>query len=149
YLWGTLVAFGACLSWAIGSIYSKHKVSSGNVMTNAALQMLFGGVVLFMMSLFLDDYSQMKSITTDSLWALAYLTFIGSIFSYPCYVYALEKLPIGVVSLYAYVNPFIALLLGYFLLNESITSTTLTALVCVLCAIYSINKGYQQNDVKA
>lgn len=148
YLAGTLVAFCACLSWAAGSVYSKYKASTGNIMTNAALQMLFGGIVLFIMSLFMDDYSEIKDINTQSIWALGYLTIIGSALSYPCYVYALEKLPIGVVSLYAYVNPFIALLLGYFLLNETITWITTGALVCVICGIYCINLGYQKINAK-
>jgi len=144
YLLGTFVAFGACLSWAIGSVYSKQIVSVGNVLSNAALQMLLGGIVLFMMSFLMDDYSEIKNVTSESLWALVYLTIIGSAFSYPCYLYALQKLPIGVVSLYAYVNPLIALLLGYFVLNEKITLITWGALISVLCGIYCINVGYQK-----
>lgn len=146
YLFGMLVAFGACLSWATGSVYSKHKVPKGNVMTNAALQMLFGGIILLIMSVFMDDYSELKIITDETLWALGYLIVIGSVLAYSCYVYALEKLPIGIVSLYAYINPFIALVLGYILLNEKITQITLLAFVCVLSAIYFINKGYKNKE---
>lgn len=144
YLVGTVVAFLACLSWAIGSVYSKRRASTGNIMTNAALQMLFGGIVLFIISVFMDDYSEIKNISNQSIRALAYLTIIGSALSYPCYVYALEKLPIGIVSLYAYINPVIALLLGYFLLNETITLITIGALICVLFGIYGINLGYKK-----
>jgi len=143
YLIGMLVAFGACLSWATGSVYTKHKVPKGNVMINAALQMFFGGIILFIMSLLMDDYSELKTINTESIWALGYLVVIGSVLAYPCYVYALGKLPIGIVSLYAYINPFIALILGYALLNEVITGITVLAFVCVLSAIYFINIGHQ------
>src|SRR5690606_4647304 len=149
YLIGMLVAFGACLSWATGSVYTKHKIPKGNVMTNAALQMLFGGIFLFVMSLSLDDYSELKAINVEAIWALGYLVIIGSVLAYPSYVYALEKLPIGIVSLYAYINPFIALLLGYFLLNETITGVTVLALGCVLGAIYFINSGYKAKEVEA
>jgi len=148
YLIGMLVAFGACLSWATGSVYTKHKVPKGNVMTNAALQMLFGGIVLFVMSLLMDDYSELKTINTEAIRALGYLVLVGSVLAYPCYVYALEKLPIGIVSLYAYINPFIALILGYILLNETITEVTVLALGCVLGAIYFINKGYKNKEVE-
>jgi drug/metabolite transporter (DMT)-like permease len=142
YLAGMLLAFGACLAWAYGTIYSKQKVPKGHVLTNAALQMLFGGIGIFIMSLILDDYSELKHINPDSLWALGYLIIFGSVIAYTCYVYAIEKLPVGIVSLYAYINPFIALVLGYFLLNETITITTMFSLICVISAIYFINKGY-------
>ncbi len=143
YLLGMIVAFLACLAWAFGSVYAKAKPSTANVLTNASIQMLSGGIGLFVMSFFLDDYSELKSITSESLWALAYLTVFGSIITYSCFVYALQKLPLGVASLYAYVNPFIALLLGFFLLNESITWVTGLALIAALTGIYYINKGYQ------
>lgn len=143
YFVGMLVAFIACLAWAFGSIYAKSKPSTANVLTNAAIQMFSGGVGLFVLSFFLDNYSELQTITTESLWALVYLTVFGSILAYTCFVYALDKLPIGVASLYAYINPFIALLLGYFLLDESITWITVLALVVTLGGVYYINRGYQ------
>lgn len=143
YLFGMFLAFGSCLSWASGSVYSKQKILGGNVLTNAALQMLFGGLILFVMSILMDDYSELSIINPDSLWALGYLVAFGSVLSYPCYIYALEKLPIGIVSLYAYVNPFIAMVLGYVLLNEKVTGITVWAFLCVLGAIFFINKGYR------
>jgi drug/metabolite transporter (DMT)-like permease len=146
YLVGMLVAFGACLSWAGGSVFSKHKVPKGNVLTNAALQMFFGGIVLFVMSALMDDYSELKTINTKAIWSLGYLVIFGSVLAYSSYVYALEKLPIGIVSLYAYINPFIALLLGYAILNESITVLTVLSFGCVIGAIYFINKGYKNQN---
>lgn len=145
YLTGTLITFGACFFWAIGSVYSKTIRLKGNSITNAALQMLFGGIVLLAMSLIMDDYSELQIISPEAIWTLVYLILIGSVISYPCYVYALEKLPIGIVSLYAYINPVIALILGFFLLNEKITYTTVIALCNVMAGIYCINRGYQNN----
>lgn len=144
YLNGMLIAFLACLAWAFGSIYAKSKPSSANVLTNAAIQMFSGGVGLFLMSVFLDDYSELTTVTSESLWALAYLTVFGSIITYSCFVYALAKLPLGVVSLYAYINPFIALLLGFAFLDETITWITGLALIATLSGVYYINKGYQK-----
>lgn len=143
YLVGTLIAFGASFCWAAGSVFSKSQCPQKDVMTNAALQMLLGGVVLFIMSYFFDDYTEITAVTPQSLYALGYLTLIGSGIAYPCYIYALDKLPIGIVSLYAYINPFIALILGYFILNERITWITTGAFMTVLLAIYCINKGYK------
>ncbi len=144
YFMGMVVAFTACLAWASGNVYAKHKPSKANVLTNAAIQMFSGGIALFLMSTFLDDYSELKHITAESIWSLLYLTVFGSLLAYTCFVYALEKLPIGVASLYAYINPFIALLLGYFLLGEQLTWITGLALIAALSGIYCINRGYQQ-----
>lgn len=148
YLIGMLIAFLACLAWAMGSVYAKAKPSSASVLTNAAIQMFSGGVGLFIMSFFLDDYSELKTISQDSIWALLYLILFGSVLTYSCFVYTLEKLPIGIASLYAYVNPFIALLLGYLFLNEQVTWVTGLALIATLTGIYSINKGYQKQKLQ-
>lgn len=147
YLWGMLIAFGSCLAWAIGSIYVKHRPSHNNVLTNAAIQMFIGGIVLLLMSLTLDDYSELKNLNSESIWALVYLTLFGSVLAYSCFVYTLKELPVGVASLYAYVNPFIALFLGFLILEESMTWITLLALAAVLAGMYLINKGYKFQKV--
>jgi len=143
YLSGMLVTFAACVIWAAGSVYAKHKTSgSSNVLQNAALQLFFGGLALLLLSVFLDDYSELKTVTAPSIWALVYLIVFGSIVGYSCFVYALKHLPIGVSSLYAYINPFIAILLGYFFLQEPLTGMTFLALAAALSGVYCINKGY-------
>ncbi|OJU76488.1 MAG: hypothetical protein BGO09_16325 [Bacteroidetes bacterium 47-18] len=144
YLTGMLVCFGACLAWAAGSVYAKQKPSSANVLTNAALQMFSGGVMLLLMSPFLDDYSELKTVSADSIWAMVYLVVFGSILAYSSFVYALSRLPVGVASLYAYINPFIALLLGYWWLSEELTWLTFLALLTALSGVYFINRGYKQ-----
>lgn len=145
YFMGMLIAFGACLAWASGSIFAKYKTpGSKNVLQNAALQLFSGGIALFVFSVFLDDYSELKTVTASSIWALIYLIVLGSVLAYSCFVYALKHLPIGISSLYAYINPFIAVLLGFFLLNETITTVTLWALGATLGGVYCINKGYQK-----
>ncbi|GGH19947.1 drug/metabolite exporter YedA [Sphingobacterium alkalisoli] len=143
YITGMLIAFGACLAWASGSVYAKNKTSGhSSVMQNAALQLFSGGVALFFFSAFLDDYSELESISSASIWALLYLIVFGSIVAYSCFVYALKHLPIGIASLYAYINPFIAIMLGFFFLKEPLTAITLLALAASLSGVYCINKGY-------
>ncbi|MCL6218948.1 EamA family transporter [Zunongwangia pacifica] len=143
YFLGMLIAFGACLAWASGSVFSKFKIlNHKSVFQNAALQLLTGGIALVLFSLFLDDYTELKVISGKSIWALAYLIVFGSIIAYSSFVYALKNLPIGVSSLYAYINPFIAIMLGYFFLNEPLTDITLLALTATLSGVYCINRGY-------
>lgn len=144
YFTGMLVAFGACLAWAYGSVISKYRLkASSNIFQSAALQLLTGGLVLFVLSALLDDYSELQYITPDSIWALVYLIVVGSLIAYTAFVYALKHLPIGISSLYAYINPLIALVLGAALLNEKMTAYTFFALLTTLAGVYCINRGYQ------
>ena len=149
YFLGMLIAFGACLAWASGSVFSKFKIlNHKNVFQNAGLQLLTGGIALVLFSLFLDDYTELKAISGKSIWALAYLIVFGSIIAYSSFVYALKNLPIGVSSLYAYINPFIAIMLGYFFLNEPLTDITLLALTATLSGVYCINRGYRKMAIQ-
>lgn len=144
YLYGVLAAFFACFCWAAGTVYTKHRPSAAKTLVNVAFQLTSGGIMLLLASVFLDDYSQLATVTSDSLWALAYLILFGSLASYGCFLYALKHLPPGLASVYAYVNPFIALLLGYFFLHERLTWTTALALIVTLGGVFFINRSYQQ-----
>ncbi|SEK96625.1 DMT family transporter [Parapedobacter koreensis] len=149
YLYGILAAFFACFCWAAGTVYTKHKPSEAKTLVNVAFQLTSGGVVLLMGSVFLDDYSQLATISPDSLWALLYLIIFGSLASYGCFLYALKHLPSGLASIYAYVNPFIALLLGYFFLNEKLTWITALALTVTLGGVYFVNRSYRPKKAGA
>jgi drug/metabolite transporter (DMT)-like permease len=143
YLWGVLASFAACFFWAIGSIYIKSNTFRTNAYSNAAIQFTSGGIGCFLFSLVFDDYAQLQSVTSESLWALLYLTLVGSLLAYMSYLYAIQHLPIVVVSTYAYVNPVIAILLGVIILNEKITWITVLALATTLYGVWLINSGYR------
>lgn len=145
YLMGVLVTFAASLSWAIGTIYMKNKASVNDSYVNTAIQLSSGGIALLIASPFLDDLSQLQHISTNSLWALAYLILFGSLLSFLCYTYAIKKLPVGLVSIYAYINPLIAVSLGFLLNNEKVTWITMVAFATTLTGVYWVNRGYKIN----
>jgi len=149
YLWGVLASFAACFFWAIGSIYMKGNTFRTNAYSNAAIQFTSGGLGCFVFSLCFDDYAKFTVVTSESLWALLYLTLIGSILAYMSYLYAIKHLPIVLVSTYAYVNPVIAILLGVAILNEKMTWVTVLALATTLYGVYLINAGYRSVAIKA
>lgn len=148
YLAGVLASFGASVCWAAGTVYIKNTPSATDSYTNAALQFTIGGIVLCIASVFFDDHAQLSTITAESFGSLIYLTLFGSVVAYLCYLYALEHLPVGIVSTYAYVNPFIAIILGYFILDERITWITALAFITTISGIYWINKGYKRKQTK-
>ncbi len=120
FLSGVAATQLACLGWAIGSSYSRRREHSENVLAAAGLQMLFAGLVLLVLGTLAGEWSSL-SFTTRTASALVYLTIFGSIIGYSSYIYALKHLPVSTVSLYAYVNPVIAVLLGTIVLNEPLS----------------------------
>lgn len=148
YFWGIIASFAASLCWAVGTVYMKVNTFRTDSFINSAIQFTSGGIVLFITSFFLDDYSQLSSISSESIWALIYLVFFGSIIPYMCYLYAIENLQVGLVSVYAYINPFIAILLGMFILDEKVTWLTALAFLATVGGVYCINKGHTLNKLK-
>jgi len=142
YTTGIVLTFAANLCWAIGSIWIKKKNTDSNPFMNAGLQMLFGGIFLIPLSLLLDDYSRIQW-NSSVIYSMAYMSLVGSVTAYACYSYAIKKLPMTLVSLYAYINPIVAVLLGWLVLNEKLNLRVGLAIVLTIAGIYIVNKGYQ------
>jgi drug/metabolite transporter (DMT)-like permease len=107
----------ACVGWALGSSYSRRHARDENALGASALQMIFGGLFMLAAALARGEFATL-TFTWRTLTAELYLVVFGSIVGYSAYVYALKHLPVSTVSLYAYVNPVIAVVLGTLLLGE-------------------------------
>lgn len=142
YILGIVMTFGAVLSWAGGSIWIKKKNTDSNPFVNAGLQMFFGGLWCFPLSLIFDDLTNVQW-GADALYSLVYLIVFGSIVAYASYSYALRKLPMTIVSMYAYINPLVAVLLGWFVLDEKLNLKIILAFILTVAGIYIVNRGYQ------
>ncbi len=142
YQIGIFVIFIAVISWAGGSVWLKRRGNDGNAFMNAGLQMFFGGVWLIPGALLFEDLSRV-TWSAEALYSLIYLVLIGSIVAYACYSYVLRKLPMTIVSLYAYVNPIVAVLLGWIVLNEKLNIQIGIAILVTVTGIYIVNLGYQ------
>src|SRR5688572_9425656 len=142
YQLGILVIFIAVLSWAGGSVWLKRRGNDGNAFMNAGLQMFFGGIWLIPGALIFDDFSRI-TWSAEAFYSMIYLVLIGSIVAYACYSYALRKLPMTVVSLYAYVNPIVAVILGWIVLGEKLNLKIGIAILITVAGIYIVNRGYQ------
>jgi len=146
YQIGILAIFVAVVSWAGGAVWLKKRGAVGNLFLNAALQMLFGGLWLVPASLLFDDLSTI-SWSAEAVYSLIYLIIFGSIMAYACFSYALRNLPMTIVSLYAYVNPVVAVLLGWLFLDEKLNVKIGMAILITVAGIYIVNKGYQLRDL--
>jgi drug/metabolite transporter (DMT)-like permease len=111
----------ACLGWSVGSSYSKRHGRSENVFSATAAQMLAGGVMLLALGTMRGEWGSL-GFSTRTVLSFAYLSTVGAIGGFVAYTFALRHLPVSLVSLYAYINPVIAVALGVAVLGEPFTS---------------------------
>jgi drug/metabolite transporter (DMT)-like permease len=134
FLAGVVATQIACVGWALGSSYARQRgrghASGENVLVTAAFEMLFGGMALLIVSLALHEPARL-TFTTRTSTALLYLIFVGAIGGFSAYAYALKHLPVATVSLYAYVNPIIAVVLGTLVLGEPYSARMIVAALIV------------------
>jgi len=142
YMLGILMIIIANLAWAGGSIWMKRKNQESDPFMNAGLQMTFGGLLLLPVSAYFDDYATI-TWSNNVIYSLIYLILIGSVAAYACYSYAIKKLPITIVTLYAYINPVVAVVLGWLILNETLNLRVIIAIGITLGGVYIVNRGYQ------
>ena len=132
FIAGALVIQAGAIAWQGGSVYAKHALKDKvSPLLSAALQSLFGGIVLDVAGLAIGEAPRFQP-STRSLIAFAYLTVFGSIIAYSAYTYALSKIRVSTMSLYAYINPIVAVLLGWLILNERLTVVSIAAMVTIL-----------------
>lgn len=120
---GTAAILVATLCWAFGSLYAAHARSTIPPLLSTALQMLLGGLFLLVLSLLRGDLAgfHVESLSEKSLLALAYLIVFGSWIGFTSYAWLIRAVPPSQASTYAFVNPLVAVLLGWLLGGEAIT----------------------------
>lgn len=130
----------ACLGWAVGSSYARRRHAEENVLAAAALQMLLGGLCVLVVATAAGEWPRL-AFTPRTTGALVYLIVAGSIAGFSAYAYALKYLPVATVSLYAYVNPVIAVLLGTLVLGEPLSPRLAVAGGLVLAGMAMVRPG--------
>ena len=137
----------ACFGWALGTSYTKRHPSSGDPLAATSIQMLCSGTMLLALATAGGEWAALH-FTPRTLAAMTYLTVAGSVVAYTAYIYAVQHLPISTVSLYAYVNPLIAVVLGSLLLGEPFSPRILVAGALVLTGT-AVVRGVQSSSAPA
>ena len=140
YLLGMLCILGAVIAWSFGTVYSKYKKVNVHPLMNAAIQMLIAGTAQTILGLLLGEASAV-SFHMNGLLSFFYLVLIGSMFGYGSYIYAIEHLPLSLVATYAYINPIIALFLGWLVLDEKMNLTIIIAAVIIILGVIIVKQG--------
>lgn len=134
FLFGVVALQVASFGWALGSAYSRRHAREDNVLGTTALQMLAGGLMMVAAGTVRGEWMEL-SFNLRSGVALIYLSTVGAIGGFVAYTYALRHLPVSFVSLYAYINPVIAVALGVLLLDEPFSRRIAIAAALVLVGV--------------
>ncbi|MDP9122206.1 MAG: EamA family transporter [Acidobacteriota bacterium] len=140
---GAAAVMVASLSWAAGSLYSQRATLPASPLASTALQMLAGGGLLLLASAALGEpaHFALAQVSTRSLLALGYLIVFGALIAFTAYVWLLRTTSPVLVATYAYVNPVVAVLLGWALAGEPLTAGTLAAAAVILAGVALITSS--------
>ncbi|HNK62977.1 MAG TPA: EamA family transporter [Anaerolineales bacterium] len=138
---GVIALLSACFLWALGSTVSKSVELHKSSLMNTGTQMLMGSIGLLVVSLLTGELNGWSPamVSSRSLVGLAYLITIGSIIGFGSYTWLLQNAPISLVATYAYVNPVVAVILGFFFANEPLEPRIWIATAIIIGAVVFIN----------
>ena len=139
-LWASLSLIGGSFSWALGSVLSKRWQSGMDVFSATGWQVAAAGAGNLIFALINGDLSRV-TWTARGLGAVAYLIVCGSWIGYTAYIYLLEHVPTSKVSTYAYVNPVVAVFLGWLILHEPVTRFILAGSVIVVLSVILVTSA--------
>ncbi len=148
YLLGVICILGAVLAWSFGTVYSKYRKVSVHPLMSAAVQMLIAGTAQTILGTFLGEWAGI-SLHMNGLISFFYLVFVGSMFGYGSYIYAIEHLPLSLVSTYAYINPVIALFLGWLVLEEKLNLPIIIAALVIIAGVIIVKQGAKKQKLLA
>ncbi|MET0462328.1 MAG: EamA family transporter [Chitinophagaceae bacterium] len=148
FRFGIFISLAATWTWAFGTLYTKKKAASFNPYFSLGLQMVISGFILLVFTQVANTPSNQLAIPFSEIpwqsWAsVGYLVLFGSLISFMAYLYALQNLPTEQASIYAYVNPVVAALLGSLLFSEKITIYIIIGGLVALAGVYLVNKAFK------
>lgn len=150
---GMVILVLAALSWSIGSLYSRRATMPSNALLATAMEMLMGGGLMLVVGLLLGQGSQIRleNVTLRSVASLVYLVIFGSLLGFTAYVWLLKVTTPAKVATYAFVNPVVAVFLGWLLAGEALSARTLIAAAIIIAAVVliTLNQGQKPRDQQA
>jgi len=141
---GLVALVFASIAWAIGSLYTKYTLKQESPLMTAAQQMIAGGTILSLIGIALGEAGRFDAaqVSSRSLLAFVYLTLVGSLVGFTAYAWLLKATTPARASTYAYVNPVIALFLGWALGGETLTGRMLLAAAVILSGVVVITSRF-------
>jgi drug/metabolite transporter (DMT)-like permease len=141
--WGAVACLIGAISWSAGIIYSRRSHLSGSPLLLSALSLLAGSVMLLTTATLLGEYRGffLGNVPMRSWLALGYLVLFGSVIAFTAYNWLLERYSPTLVATHTYVNPIVAVLLGWWFANEHVSVNVLLSAGMVIAAVFLVDRG--------
>lgn len=144
FQFGIILMTISTITWAFGILQTKKKAASFNPYFSLGLQMLISSIFLFGITEAAGINIPFAEIPMPSWWAIAYLVIIGSVLTFIAFIYSLKNLPTEISSIYVYINPIVAMVLGSFIFGEILTKAVAIGAVVTLTGVYLVNKSIRK-----
>ena len=142
---GVILSFIAMLSWSFGTIFIARNKENMDPYYGTGWQMLISSFILLIMAETTQPTVPIYAISLKVWLVIFYLVIFGSIISFIAFIYSMKKLPAAIASLYAYINPLVAMLVASFVLNEKLTMNILWGAIVTLTGVYLVNYSIKKN----
>ena len=139
FRFGIFISLIATFTWAFGTMYTRKKAASFNPYFSLGLQMLISSFITLALIGATGTGVNISSIPANSWWAIGYLVIIGSVLTFIAYIYMIQRLPAEINSIYAYINPIVAILLGAIIFGEPLTMAIAIGGAVTLFGLYLVN----------
>jgi drug/metabolite transporter (DMT)-like permease len=147
FRFGIFISLAATVTWAFGTLYTKKQTQNFNPYFSLGFQMVISGVVLFTIAMVTGNTIPFSEIPSISWWSIGYLVVFGSVITFALYIYSLQHLPATLASVYAYINPVVAVLLGSLLLNEKLTIFIAIGGAITITGVYLVNNSLKKKII--
>jgi drug/metabolite transporter (DMT)-like permease len=136
---GLMLSIIAMLSWSLGTVFLSRHHLSVDPYFGMGWQMMIGSAMLFVFAHIAQDPIPLATISIKSWLSISYLVVIGSVISFIAFIYSLKRLPVAISSLYAYINPIVAMIIAAILLKEKLTISIVIGTIITLIGVYLVN----------
>jgi drug/metabolite transporter (DMT)-like permease len=148
FFFGVILSFIAMLTWSIGSIVIAKNTIKMNAYYAIGWQMLISSAILYILALASGQHIGLADIPLKGWAAVAYLVIAGSLLTYAAFVYTMKTLPPALFSLYAYINPLVAMVVAGILLKEKLNINILWGAIVTLAGVFIVNYSVKRNQKK-
>ena len=142
---GLILSIIAMLSWSLGTVFLSRHHLSVDPYFGMGWQMVIGSAMLFVFAHIAQDPIPLAAISKKTWLSISYLVIVGSVISFIAFIYSLKRLPVAISSLYAYVNPIVAMIIAAIILKEKLTISIVIGTIITLIGVYLVNYSVRRD----
>ena len=144
YIFGLILCFAGIIGWSIGTLLIARNKYEMNPYYALGWQMFIASFVILLMAKLTGNFNPLVTIPLKSWLSIGYLVVTGSLLAFIAFVYTIRHLPSALASLYAYINPIIAIIVGSFVFKEKLTMYILMGSLITLAGVYMVNQSLKK-----